>query len=259
MFDSHLHIIDPRFPIVANNGYLPPVFTVADYRARVAELGLPIAGGVVVSGSFQGLDTSYLLDSLELLGDGFVGVANVADDISDVALGSLAAAGVRGIRFNLVRGVGSGSSAADTAAAMLALGLRAWDVARVHSELYVDAGDLPQLEPTLAQLPHTSVDHLGLSDSLDGRAALLRLVERGTRVKATGFGRLDLDVVGTLRSIHGVSPLALMFGTDLPSTRARRPFEAADLDVVTEALGEAATTAVSAANARAFYRMPSAT
>jgi len=258
MFDSHLHIIDPRFPIVANNGYLPPVFTVADYQLLAAGLTLPITGGVVVSGSFQGLDTSYLRDCLDLLGEGFVGVANVAEDVTDDALLALAHARVRGIRFNLVRGVGSGVAAADAASSVLALGRRAWDVAGLHSELYVDAADLPALETTLAQLPHTSIDHLGISADGAGRDSLLRLVERGTRVKATGFGRIDLDVVATLRSIHAVNPLALMFGTDLPSTRARRPFEAADVDVVAEALGEEASAAVFESNARVFYRMPQA-
>lgn len=43
MFDAHLHIIDARFPLVPNNGYLPEPFTVADYRARTAHLG--VVGG----------------------------------------------------------------------------------------------------------------------------------------------------------------------------------------------------------------------
>ena len=34
IFDTHLHIVDPRFPLVPNQGYLPPPFTVDDYRAR---------------------------------------------------------------------------------------------------------------------------------------------------------------------------------------------------------------------------------
>jgi hypothetical protein len=48
-------------------------------------------------------------------------------------------------------------------------------------------------------------------------------------VKATGFGRVDLDVEATLRALD---PSALLFGTDLPGTRARRPFARADLDLV---------------------------
>lgn len=35
VFDAHFHIIDPRFPLVANNGYVPAPFSCADYRARM--------------------------------------------------------------------------------------------------------------------------------------------------------------------------------------------------------------------------------
>jgi hypothetical protein len=40
-----------------NQGFLPPVFTVDDYRARTEGLG--IKGGTVVAGSFQGTRTAY--------------------------------------------------------------------------------------------------------------------------------------------------------------------------------------------------------
>jgi hypothetical protein len=78
---------------------------------------------------------------------------------------------------------------------------------------------------------------------------LLRLVAGGAKVKATGFGRGDLDVPATLRAIAAVDPGALLFGTDLPSTRAARPFADADLALVAE-LAPAALRE----NALAFYR-----
>lgn len=137
IFDAHLHIIDPAFPLQANQGYLPPPFTVADYQH----------------------------------------------------------------------------------AAGLAL----------------------------------SVDHLGLEAA--ALPALLPLVERGARVKATGFSRVDFAPADTPRRIHAANPQALMFGTDLPSTRAPRPFAAADLALLAEALGEAALPAVLWQNARNFYRL----
>ncbi len=80
------------------------------------------------------------------------------------------------------------------------------------------------------------IDHLGRSR--EGLPALLRLVERGSFVKASGFSRTDHDVPAALRAIAAVNPGALLFGTDLPSTRAPRPFEDADVDLVIEALGE---------------------
>ena len=94
-------------------------------------------------------------------------------------------------------------------------GLAGW-----HAEVYAGGADLAAHEDRLRALPRLSVDHLGLDR--EALPVLLRLVARGAMVKATGFGRVDLDVEATLRAID---PAALLFGTDLPGTRARRPFE----------------------------------
>jgi predicted TIM-barrel fold metal-dependent hydrolase len=40
VFDAHLHVVDPRFPLVPNDGYLPPEFTVSDYTRRAPGLGV---------------------------------------------------------------------------------------------------------------------------------------------------------------------------------------------------------------------------
>src|SRR5258707_7841470 len=72
IFDAHCHIIDPRFPLVENQGYLPPAFTVDDYRAQAAPLG--VTGGAIVSGSFQEFDQDYLVDTLARLRPSYVGV-----------------------------------------------------------------------------------------------------------------------------------------------------------------------------------------
>lgn len=72
VFDAHFHIIDPRFPLVPNNGYLPDPFTAVDYRERAETLG--VTGGAVVSGSFQAFDQEYLKHALTQLGPGYVGV-----------------------------------------------------------------------------------------------------------------------------------------------------------------------------------------
>ena len=244
LFDAHLHIIDPRFPLVDNQGYRPDPFTLGDYRARTAEL--PVTGGAVVSGSFQGFDQSYLLDALAGLGPGWVGVTQLPPETGEERIAELDAAGVRAVRLNLYRG---GRRVLDES---LELARRAAAVAGWHTECYLDARDLPELSGRLATLPRLSIDHLGLS--AEGTPALLRLVERGARVKATGFSRGDLDVPATLREISAVSPEALMFGTDLPCTRAPRPFADSDIDLVREALGEPLARRALHDNAVAFYR-----
>ncbi|GAA3754121.1 putative TIM-barrel fold metal-dependent hydrolase [Spinactinospora alkalitolerans] len=243
MFDAHLHIIEPRFPIAADRDYRPPPFTVADYRARVAALG--VTGGAVVTGSFHGYDQAHLIDAVRELGPGFVGVAQLPAGTSDRELRDLHAAGVRALRLNLYRGVATDIDA------LVHLGLRAAELLGWPCELYVDARDLPGLRSRLAPLPRISVDHLGLSR--EGLPALLDLVASGARVKATGFGRGDLDVPAALRAVAEVNPGALMFGTDLPSTRAPRPFADADRDLVAEVLGGDAAERVLSANALDFY------
>ena len=71
----------------------------------------------------------------------------------------------------------------------------------------------------------------------EGLPTLLELVDAGCKVKATGFGRVQLDVPKALEAIARRSPNALVFGTDIPSTRAKRPFEAADIELVERVLG----------------------
>lgn len=242
IFDSHFHIIDARFPLTPNNGYLPPEFTVTDYLREAASLG--ITGGVVVSGSFQAFDQTYLIDALARLGPTFVGVANVSPEASDDDIIRLADAGVRAVRFNLYRGGSAGLESA------LTLGQRAWDVAGMHSEFYLDAKDLTELAPVIACLPQVSIDHLGMTSV--NRKELLRLVTQGVHVKATGFGRVDLDVAATILEIHAENPRALMFGTDLPSTRAPVPFREQDVILVEDLLGDHADD-VLYANGADFY------
>ena len=226
LFDAHLHIVDPRFPLIPNQGYTPEPFTVADYRSRTHHLG--VNGGVVVSASVQGYDQTYLRNALGQLGPSFVGVAQVPPEIADEDVLALRAAGVRGFRANLFRG------GPETLEHLVALAPRLQELAGWHAEVYMDAADLPEIAAKLP--PRVVIDHLGLSAA--GLPHLLELVERGGYAKATGFGRTDLDVPAALRAIAAVNPGALLFGTDLPSTRAPTPFKDTDIDLVVEALGE---------------------
>jgi predicted TIM-barrel fold metal-dependent hydrolase len=228
VFDAHLHIIDPHFPLVPSQGWLPGPFTAGDYRTRVAGLG--VTGGAVVSGSFQGFDQRYLLDALERLGPGFAGVTQLPASATDDEILRLHAAGVRAVRFNLRRG---GSEGLDR---LEELALRVHALAGWHAELYAGAIELAALESRLAALPQVVIDHLGLSAA--GLPVLLRLVAGGAKVKASGFGRVSLDVPAALTAIHRTDPSALLFGTDLPSTRAPRPFDPLDLELVRATLGE---------------------
>lgn len=244
VFDAHVHIIDPRFPLIENDGFLPAPFTIADYRARMSGFG--VDGGAVVSGSFQGTDQSYLVAALRELGQGWVGVTQLDEDATDDDILSLDRLGVRAIRFNIKR------AAADIEL-LTAQALRAHELAGWHAEFYTDGTILGSLEPVLVKLPALSIDHVGMSRS--SMRYVLNLVDRGVRVKASGFGRVNLDVTQALRQIHRVNPEALMFGSDLPGTRARRAFEEADIDLIADCVGDD-LDAVLRTNARKFYRLP---
>jgi predicted TIM-barrel fold metal-dependent hydrolase len=242
IFDAHFHVIDHRFPLQANAGFVPEPFPADAYRAAAGPLG--VVGGAAVAGSFQGFDREWLLDALAVLGPGFVGVAQLPASVTDEEIASLDAAGVRAVRFNLHRGGSAGEADLDR------LARRVWEVAGWHVELYVDAAALDA--DRLARLPNVVIDHLGMTAA--GLKPLLRLVDAGASVKATGFGRVELDVAEVLKAVASVNPGALLFGTDLPSTRARRPFDPGDIDLVVEALGEAHARRALFDNAVALYR-----
>jgi len=211
--------MDPRFPLVGD--YRPEPFTVDDYRRRTG--GIAVVGGVVVSGSFQGFDQTYLLDALDRLGPTFVGVTQLPPTVTDEEILALDAAGVRAVRFTLARG----------GLLDVALALRVHELAGWHAEVY--ATDLPAHEDRLRELPRLVVDHLGMNP--EGLALAVRL---GAMVKATP--RVDGD-------LRAVDPARLLFGTDLPGTRTDRTFAPEQLDVIA-----AITNSALVDNARAWYR-----
>ncbi|MFM2481645.1 amidohydrolase family protein [Celerinatantimonas sp. YJH-8] len=247
LFDSHLHIIDPRFPLIPNHGYLPEAFTCDDYLARLSQYKL--VGGVVVSGSFQGFDQSYLLSALKSLGASYVGVTQLPYATSDQQIMQLDAAGVRALRFNLYRG------GSENVKHMVSMAHRVYDRVGWHVELYVDATKLEELSVILNQLPAVCIDHLGMSKQ--GLPYLLKLAEKGVKIKATGFGRIDFKASEAIRLLYLANPESLMFGSDLPSTRAPIPFQHSDIDIVLETLGGEAAQNVFKENAMTFYNLKS--
>lgn len=78
-------------------------------------------------------------------------------------------------------------------------------------------------------------------------------MEFGVKVKATGFGRVELDPTTVMRHIVDTDPYAVMVGTDLPSQRAQRPFDVADFELIKDVAGEY-TEDVFFNNAARFYR-----
>ncbi len=243
IFDAHFHIIDPEYPLIANQGYLPDPFTADDYLKQVA--ALDVQGGAIVSGSFQGFDQCYLIAALNKLGKQFVGVTQLPITTSDNEILTLHEHGIRALRFNLYRG------GSETVMHLEDFANRIYQLAGWHVELYVDSSDLADLSPMISRLPKVSIDHLGLRQA--GFKDLLKLVKQGIKVKASGFMRVDFDVKNALRQIYNINPTALMFGTDLPGTRASRQFSQNDLALIEDTFSKNATNNILWKNAQQFY------
>ena len=249
IFDAHFHIIDHAYSIVPNQGYTPPHFPLADYLAQAQPLG--VRAGAAVSGSFHGFDQTYLQALLPRLGPGWVGVTQVPNDVSDAEITRLTKLGVRALRFNMFRG------RIDSVDDLVALATRAHAVGGWHAEIYADAAALAPHAARLAKLPQIAVDHLGMSEA--SLPALLDLVAAGAKVKATGFGRVKMDVPRALERIAARNPAALVFGTDIPSTRAERPFQASDIALIERVLGPQLAAQVLWDNAIKLYRVTDVT
>jgi predicted TIM-barrel fold metal-dependent hydrolase len=244
VFDSHCHIIDTRYPIIANQGYTPPHFPLDEYQRMTKPLD--VTAGAIVSGSFHGNDQTYLRALLPRLGPRWVGVTQVAPDVPDAEIESLAAIGVRALRFNMFRG------RIDSVDDLVSLANRAHAAGRWHAEIYTDAAALRPHVAKLSKLPQIVIDHLGMSE--EGIPVVLDLVDAGARIKATGFGRVSMNVPKALERIAARNPKALIFGTDIPSTRAKRVFEATDMTLIQSVLGNSLARQVFWNNPVGLYR-----
>ena len=100
----------------------------------------------------------------------------------------------------------------------------------------------------------TSSAEQSFQDLSKGFEKVLELAERGVKIKATGFSRIDFPVVDALKQIYEVDPTALMFGTDLPSTRAPRPYTHDDMQLIIENFSVDEADKILCDNARSFYR-----
>lgn len=235
IFDSHFHIIDPKFELVENNGFLPDYYTVDEYVKELAEMGLEAAGGAVVSGSFQGFDQTYFADAIDKLGDNFVGVTQLPFDTTNEELVKLHEDGIRGIRFNLYRGFTS------TLEEIEELSLRVYEQQGWKTEFYFNVAEMTDdLKELILRLPAASVDHLGMTKVETD--TLAEFLNNRVPIRVTGFGRVEYkreEIAQLVRELYDINPNRLIFGTDLPSTRAEYRFSKADIELIQEVLDEA--------------------
>ena len=245
IFDSHFHIINHKYPMIENQGFLPEDFTEQDYLQIINNMNIDLTWGAIVSGSFQGFDQSYLINSLQTLGENFVGVTQLPYNTTDEEIITLDKLGVKALRFDAI---GGGS---EDLAHLDYFARRVFELVNWHTELYINSNSLLEISAIVEKLPAVSIDHLGLSQT--GFSNLLSLVAKGVKVKATEVGRINFDARVAIQRIYSTNPDALMFGTDLPSTRAPRPFRYADIELITDVLEEDQAKKVLYQNAFNWY------
>jgi predicted TIM-barrel fold metal-dependent hydrolase len=232
--DTHAHIFQRGLKLANVRRYAPDYdATLADYLGMLDRHG--IARGVLVQPSFLGTDNSYLLSGLQSCAGRLRGIAVVDPDVPLAQLQGMDAAGVVGIRLNLVGGaaVPDFSSAQWRTLLQRVLDM-GWQV-----EVHREAGRLPKiLQPLLDAGVKVVVDHFGRPDPALGvddpgfRFLLEAAASRRVWVKLSGAYRngtngrgqqVALDAIPLLRAAFGLD--RLVWGSDWPHTQFEKNIE----------------------------------
>ncbi|MBY0408844.1 MAG: amidohydrolase family protein [Burkholderiaceae bacterium] len=219
-WDTHVHVFDAAAPVQAGH-YQPAHRPIERIEAEAAHLG--VGHLVLVQPSVYGTDNRVLLHALEQSCGRHRGVVVVDAHITDAALSTMHALGVRGVRFNLVSPLGNSAAALRTLAPRLhALG---W-----HVQWYANADQLALIADLHAQnglpcvLDHLAGLHAGIPSSDPAWQALAMLASQGAWVKLSGWYRLQSQApYGTLhanlaRVAAMVGDQRLVWGSDWPHT-----------------------------------------
>jgi len=224
--DCHAHIAGPKsvYPYSPRRIYTPPDALLPAYLGMLGMLGVERA--VLIQPSVYGTDNRAMLDAMAKAGDRFRGVAVVDDAVTDAELEKMHAAGVRGVRINVVdvaedKGVIPMASLRRLAERIKPLG---W-----HVEFLMHADEFPDLDAQFADFPVDIVlGHLGYMRTdkglgAPGFQALLRLMRTGRCwAKLTGPYRISVnampysDVTPFAHALIDAAPERVIWGTDWP-------------------------------------------
>ena len=190
-WDCHVHVFDAAAPVRPGH-YMPAHRSLDEIERLAAAQG--VARLVLVQPSVYGTDNSVMLRALALGEGRHRAVAVVDPAIGERELDRLHAAGVRGVRFNLVSPAGhAGDPGADLRMLAPRLRERGW-----HVLWYLHADRLAQLPVWQAEtgltfvLDHLAGLHAGLADDAAAWAAAEALAGAGAWIKLSGWYRLCL-------------------------------------------------------------------
>ena len=226
--DTHAHVVAadaPAYPMVAGRSYTPHPATEQSYLSMLDAQGM--ARGVLVQISVYGTDNRYMLEVLRRHPDRLRGIGVVAPAVTDAELEAMHAAGVRGLRINVLFGGGIGFDAMETLARRIA-GL-GW-----HMQFLMDA-PAARADAAHAQAAGAGViDHMGhmpvaqRTDSAGFQAMRHLLREHGWWAKLSGAYRISErhdshdDVTPWARALIEAAPERLVWGSDWPHVHITR-------------------------------------
>jgi predicted TIM-barrel fold metal-dependent hydrolase len=217
-----MHLFGPasRYPVAADTRYVSQDALPETYIALMDRFGIAMA--VFVPASPHGTDPSHLIDVLRRYPDRFRGVAILDADPDIGTISKLAAAGVKGVRFqSAAYGSALPGLSLETAARIHEFG---W-----HVQLYPSGSELVELEPLIRAVRNKVViDHFGAMPAAGGVdqpafKALLRLLDTGrVWVKLSRPSQLTREdppypsVTPLARALVRHAPERLLWATDWP-------------------------------------------
>jgi predicted TIM-barrel fold metal-dependent hydrolase len=230
LIDAHAHVFERGLPLARQHRYAPDYDAPLDaYLEQLDSHGF--SRGVLVQPSFLGTDSGYLLNALREAPARLRGIAVIEPDCRPEKLASMARAGVRGVRLNLIGLPDLPLEERLTRETLACLRQLGW-----HVEVHAEVSRLDHIvEPLLAEGLNVVVDHFGRPDhSLDLRGCRFRhlLQLAGTRrvwVKLSAAYRNWRNATGE-RHAHDAAQFLigaftverLLWGSDWPHTQYER-------------------------------------
>jgi predicted TIM-barrel fold metal-dependent hydrolase len=232
--DTHAHICGPKakYAYFPERLYTPPDCLLPDYHYMLATLGVERA--VLVQPSIYGADNTVMLEAMKTGGPEFRGVAVVAPAVAASELKRLHAAGVRGVRVNIV-------DVPNRKAGTLPLDALKKLARKVkpfgwHMEFLMHVDEFPDLDRMLDDFPVATVyGHLGYMKTdkgiqNPGFQALLRMMKAGRAwCKLTGPYRISskrlphADTNAYAHALIAAAPKQVVWGTDWPHVMVKTP------------------------------------
>ncbi len=233
-FDCHAHVYETTDAIEGARYRPAHPAPLTNWQSHLLNNGL--VGGVIVQVSFLGYDNSQLLSALQKLDRRrFAGVAVTPVTASEEELDALFAAGIRGIRWNMVRG----AEIPDLQDRAVRTFLSRLTDRNMHLELHLES---PRLAPLLSEVlktgPDIVIDHFGLpSDPDPSQDPWINAVRKQRDlsklfVKFSGHYRSPFDVTAHANALlELIGPDHIVWGSDWPHTQFE---DVADFDSVSE-------------------------